>query len=108
MRELKMKVKGEECACFISVSPRSYHTSFTLVSEISQKRFTTNGRVYMDVEHTNETQQTPLLLYADNEVLITEHGLRFIYLFIHLMYTSILSLSSDTQEEGIRSYYRWL
>jgi hypothetical protein len=29
-------------------------------------------------------------------------------LFIYLFYMSTLSLSSDTLEEGIRSYYRWL
>jgi hypothetical protein len=29
-------------------------------------------------------------------------------LFIHLMYVSTLSLSSDTPEKGIGSHYRWL
>jgi hypothetical protein len=29
-------------------------------------------------------------------------------LFIYFIYMSILSLSSDTPEEGVRSHYRWL
>ena len=32
----------------------------------------------------------------------------FKFLFICFMYAGILSLSSDTPEEGIRSHYRWL
>ncbi|EDL90472.1 rCG63184 [Rattus norvegicus] len=33
---------------------------------------------------------------------------RIFFLKRHLFHMNILSLSSDTPEEGIRSHYRWL
>lgn len=66
-----MKTKGEECACFISLLPRIYHTPLILVSEISQQRFTTNGRLYTDDKHSNKAHWGPL--YFDTDVFITEN-----------------------------------
>jgi hypothetical protein len=42
------------------------------------------------------------------EYIVNEYTLNFFHLFIYLMYMSTPLLSSNTPEEGIRSYYRWL